>query len=151
MSDQTVTTSSVKPRARLDLATNLRQAVLRLSRRLRQGSTLEVSQAQYSVLSALFHLGPMTPGRLAEYDHVTRPSMTRTVASLEGRGLVLRRPAEEDRRCVLVEVTGDGAALVKEIKRRRTAWLDKRLARLTPAERQTLSDAVVILRRMVEE
>ncbi|WP_418606090.1 hypothetical protein [Georgenia sp. SUBG003] len=34
--------------------------MLRLSRRLRNESTLEVTEAQHSVLSALYHLGPMT-------------------------------------------------------------------------------------------
>ncbi|MFC7404651.1 MarR family winged helix-turn-helix transcriptional regulator [Georgenia alba] len=136
---------------RQDLATNLRIAVLRLSRRLRNESTLEVSEAQHSVLSALFHLGPMTPGKLAEHDHVQRPSMTRTVASLEERGLVVRRQDSDDKRSVVVHITDDGRALVKEIKRRRTAWLDKRLARLTAAERQTIAQAATILRRMVEQ
>jgi|SRR5690606_13651952 len=136
---------------RPDLATNLRVAVLRLSRRLRTESTLEVSEAQHSVLSALFHLGPMTPGKLAEHDHVQRPSMTRTVASLEERGFVVRTGDETDKRRVVVDVTDKGRDLVMEIKRRRTAWLHKRLAGLTSDERQTLSQAATILRRMVDE
>lgn len=136
---------------RPDLATNVRIAVLRLSRRLRTESTLEVTEAQHSVLSALYHLGPMTAGTLAEHDHVQRPSMTRTIASLEARGLVTRGTDPADKRCVVVTPTEAGNEVVREIKRRRNAWLDKRLAKLTPSERQVVSEAATILRRMVEE
>ncbi|GAA4288117.1 MarR family transcriptional regulator [Georgenia daeguensis] len=145
------TAPNLRPDRRPDLATNLRIAVLRLSRRLRTESTLEVTEAQHSVLSALYHLGPMTAGKLAEHDHVQRPSMTRTIASLEERGLVTRGSDPADRRCVVVTTTDAGNELVKEIKRRRNAWLDKRLAKLTPAERQVVGEAATILRRMVEE
>ncbi|GAA4415553.1 MarR family transcriptional regulator [Georgenia halophila] len=152
MAESTPTSTPQRgPERRPDLATNLRVAVLRLSRRLRNESTLEVSEAQHSVLSALFHLGPMTPGKLAEHDHVQRPSMTRTVASLEERGLVTRETDPVDKRSVVVDVTAEGRALVKEIKRRRNAWLDKRLAKLTAAERQVVAEAAAILRRMVEQ
>ncbi|MHB1063465.1 MAG: MarR family winged helix-turn-helix transcriptional regulator [Georgenia sp.] len=149
----TAATAPPTPRTerRPDLATNVRIAVLRLSRRLRTGSTLEVTEAQHSVLSALYHLGPMTAGKLAEHDHVQRPSMTRTIASLEERGLVSRGTDPADKRCVVVAGTDAGLDLVKEIKRRRNAWLDKRLAKLTPAERETLAQAATILRRMVED
>lgn len=145
------TTPASRTDRRPDLPTNLRIALLRLSRRLRHESTLEVTEAQHSVLSAVVHLGPMTPGKLAEHDHVQPPSMTRTVAALEARGLVTRKPDPTDKRCVVVAPTDAGLELVKEIKRRRNAWLDKRLARLTPAERETLAQAATILRRMVED
>ncbi|MFD1507161.1 MarR family transcriptional regulator [Georgenia yuyongxinii] len=135
---------------RPDLATNVRIAVLRLSRRLRSESGA-LTEAQHSVLSALVHIGPMSPGQLAEHDKVQRPSMTRTVAALEERGLVTRAANPDDKRHVVVAATEAGRELVKEIKRRRNAWLNKGLAGLTPAERDTVAQAAVILRRMVEK
>ncbi|MPV35470.1 MarR family winged helix-turn-helix transcriptional regulator [Georgenia subflava] len=146
-------TATTPPRAerRPDLATNLRIAVLRLSRKLRNESAYSVTEAQHSVISALVHLGPMSPGELAERDHVQRPSMTRTVAALEELGLVTRQANPDDKRHVVVAATDEARELVKEIKRRRNAWLNKGLARLTPAEREVVAQAAVILRRMVEE
>jgi DNA-binding MarR family transcriptional regulator len=135
---------------RPDLATNLRIAVLRLSRRLRSESG-ELTESQYSVISALCHLGPMSPGQLADHDKVQRPSMTRTVASLEERGLVTREANPADKRQVVVAVTDTGRDLVREVKRRRNAWLDRRLAKLTPAEREIVAQSAVILRKVVEE
>lgn len=146
---QTPSTPSRAER-RPDLATNLRIAVLRLSRRLRSESG-QLTEAQYSVVSALCHLGPMTSGQLAEHDKVQRPSMTRTVAALEERGLVTRAAHPDDRRQVVVAVTDAGRDLIREVKRRRNAWLDRRLAKLTPAERGIVAQAAVILRKVVEE
>ncbi|WP_127131063.1 MarR family winged helix-turn-helix transcriptional regulator [Georgenia sp. SYP-B2076] len=140
-----------RPERRPDLATNLRIATLRLSRRLRNESSSEVSEAQYSVLAAVVHNGPLTPKQLADRERVQPPSMTRTVAALEDAGYVARTPHPEDGRQVVVTATDAGRDLVKEIKRRRNAWLNKGLARLTPAEREVVAEAAVILRRMVEE
>jgi DNA-binding MarR family transcriptional regulator len=93
----------------------------------------------------------MSPGQLADHDKVQRPSMTRTVASLEERGLVTREANPADKRQVVVAVTDTGRDLVREVKRRRNAWLDRRLAKLTPAEREIVAQAAVILRKVVEE
>ncbi|UNX55398.1 MarR family transcriptional regulator [Georgenia sp. TF02-10] len=151
MTDTATTTAPPRTEKRTDLATNLRVAVLRMSRCLRTDPGYELSEAQHSVLAALVNLGPMSPGQLAEHDKVQRPSMTRTVAALEERGYVTRTSNPEDKRQVVVAASDAGRQLVKEVKRRRNAWLDKRLAKLTPAERETLAEAARIMRRMVEQ
>ena len=127
----------------------LRVAVLRSSRRLRmERSSTEITDAQYSVLHALSKLGPLTPGTLAEREHVQPPSMTRTVTALVEAGLVSRGEHPTDRRQVLVTVTPAGEQEVRETRRRRAAWRAKRLAGLTLAERATLAEATEILRRI---
>ena len=131
------------------LAGELRIALLRSSRRLRmERSSTEITDAQYSVLHALAKLGPLTPGALAEREHVQPPSMTRTVTALVEAGLVSRGEHPTDRRQVLVTVTPAGEQGVRETRRRRDAWLAKRLAGLTLAERTTLAEATEILRRI---
>ena len=69
----------------------LRMLLQRIARRIR------VNRAEGDVgdsqLSALFHLdnrGPLTPSDLAALDHVTPPSINRTVNGLEEAGLVVR-------------------------------------------------------------
>jgi DNA-binding MarR family transcriptional regulator len=74
--------------------------------------------------------------------------MTRTVALLEDRGLVNRTDHPTDGRQVLVGLTAEGLTVVKETRKRRDAWLAKRLAELTPDERVTLARAAAILERM---
>jgi DNA-binding MarR family transcriptional regulator len=51
---------------------------------------------------------------------------------------------------VLVAVTEAGAATVRETRRRRDAWLTRRLAALTPEERDVLARATQILRRIAD-
>ena len=131
------------------LASRLRLAVVRLNRRLRaQRTSSSVTLTQYSALSTLKKCGPMTPGELASREVVQPPSMTRVIAALEDIGYVSRRPHPTDGRQSIVELTEAGLGYVLADISAREAWLDKRLAELTEAERDTLGDAAEIIDRM---
>jgi len=133
------------------LAAELRMAIMRTSRRLRQErSTDDVTPGQYSVLAVLDRHGPCTPRELAAHEKVQPPSMTRTVAALAELGLVGRTEHPTDGRQVLVSLSAEGRVVVSETRRRRDAWLARRLAELTPAERDTLADAAALLLRVAE-
>src|SRR5450432_1691682 len=143
------------PQARSDagLATSLRISVSRLARRMRaeraaQGLQPELSDTQLAALATLEKHTEMTPGELAEHEKVQPPSMTRVIAALEERGLVMRAPHSTDRRQVVLSVTEEGRAVVQRVRRRREAWLAKRLKELTPQERATLRAAAPILEKL---
>ena len=141
-------------RSDVGLATALRISVSRLARRLRveraaQGlPESELSDTQFATLSALERHSAMTPGELAEYEKVQPPSMTRVIAVLEARGLVMRAPPTTDRRQVVLTVTEEGRAAVLRARRRRDEWLAKRLKELTPRERATLRAAAPVLEKL---
>jgi DNA-binding MarR family transcriptional regulator len=131
------------------LAAELRVALMRSVRRLRaEKSDADLTDGQYSVLALLDRDGALTPRELASHERVRPPSMTRTVAALADLGLVTRTAHPDDRRQVLVALTAAGASTVRETRRRRDAWLTRRLAELTPAERETLAAAADILSRI---
>ena len=137
--------------ATLELASELRVGLMRLTRRLRaerpdEGLTL----TQLAVLGTLDRHGAMSSGELAEHEKVRPPSMSRTVASLEELALVTRLPHPTDRRQVLVSVTPDGLDLLRKDRRRREAWLADRLTSLTPDERQLLHDVTPLLERLAK-
>ena len=133
------------------LAADLRVALMRTVRRVRaEKSDAELSDGQYAVLAYLDRVGPATPRTLAEYERVQPPSMTRILAGLTEAGLVVREGHPDDGRQVLVRLAPEGRATVRETRRRRDAWLARRLADLEPAERQVLSDAARILRRIAD-
>ena len=133
------------------LAAELRVALMRTVRRLRaEKSDADLTDGQYSVLAVLDRLGPRTPGEIAAHERVQPPSMTRTIAALTELGLVSRTEHPADRRQVLVALTDAGTATVRETRRRRDAWLARRLAALTPAERDVLARATEILRRIAD-
>jgi DNA-binding MarR family transcriptional regulator len=154
--------STSQTRSDVGLATALRISIARLARRLRVERTAqgtpesELSDTQFAALSVLErHTGMtperntgMTPGELAEHEKVQPPSMTRVIAALEERGLVMRVPHSTDRRQVVLSVTEEGRTAVQRVRRRREAWLAKRLKELTPQERATLRAAAPILEKL---
>jgi DNA-binding MarR family transcriptional regulator len=132
-----------------ELSGTLRMAVMRLARRLRAERTdTSLSLSQIAALGSLSRLGPLTPSELADQEKVQPPSMTRTVAGLEARGLVSRAPHPTDRRQVLLAVTDEAETMLRADRHRRDAWLSRRMAELTPGERGTLRAAAQILERV---
>lgn len=127
----------------------LRHLLLRVARRIR------VNRAEGDVgdsqLSVLFHLdlgGPLTPSELAARDHVTPPSMNRTVNGLEEAGLVVRERATDDARKVRVTLTPAARELLAETRRLRSEWFDEQLARLSADELAALRASLPALRRL---
>src|SRR5579862_5589842 len=102
------------------LATAMRISVSRLARRLRVerlglgGPEPALSDTQLAALAALERHEAMTPGELAEHEKVQPPSMTRVIAALEERGLVMRAPHPTDRRQVMLTATDQGEELVRQ-------------------------------------
>lgn len=134
-----------------DVSAAVRIAVARISRRLRaEKADDELSDAQISALALVVREGPATIGRLSERERVKPPSMNRTVNCLEEAGYVKRTPDADDGRKVVVVPTEEGLALVAETRRRRDAWLHKRLRTLTPEQRATLAEAATILRELAD-
>lgn len=131
------------------LAVELRVAILRTSRRLRQErSTNDVTPGQYSVLAVLDREGPSTPRELADCEKVQPPSMTRTLGALEDLELVDRTEHPTDGRQVLVSLNEAGRTVVRETRKRRDAWLARQIADLDAGERATLAEAATILTRI---
>ncbi|HSS09901.1 MAG TPA: MarR family transcriptional regulator [Acidimicrobiales bacterium] len=126
----------------------LRMAVMRLARRLRQESVGDITQSQLSALSIVDRRGPLSLGELADIERVAPPSMTRIAARLEERGWVVRAVDSMDRRVARLEVTDAGRALLKETRTRRDAYLATRLRGLSAEERDILLSALPLLERL---
>ena len=138
-------TATAVTRAHAETAARLRTAIARLNRRLRQETVGELTLSQWSALVAIEGGGPMRIGDLAEHEHVSAPTATRLVASLETEGLVLREIDEADRRATVVSLAEPGRQALAELRRRRTEALAARLAALTPTDLDRLVDALPLL------
>jgi len=144
---------SVQQVSRTDsgLASSLRVSVAMLTRRLRSERDPEnelLPVGQLSVLGALFRNGECSVGELAALERVQPPSMTRTVNCLVDGGYVDRRAHETDRRQVVVALSNQGKVTLAADRRRRDAWLARRLRELTPDERHVLREAAPIIERL---
>ncbi len=132
-----------------EIAARLRLSATRLARRLRQESGAGLSPSQQSALSVIANEGPLTLGALAEHERVAPPSITKVVSKLEADGLVVRTPDPADRRVCRVAVSADGAALLEESRRRKTAWLTERISELDDSGRRRLADALDVLDALI--
>jgi DNA-binding MarR family transcriptional regulator len=147
--------TSTQTRSDAGLASALRISVSRLARRLRAERAVhglselsELSDTQVGALATLERHGAMTPGELADHEKVQPPSMTRVIAVLEQRNLVMRSAHATDKRQVMLSVTDAGRDLVHQSRRLRDAWLARRLRELTPQERAKLRAAAPILEKL---
>jgi MarR family 2-MHQ and catechol resistance regulon transcriptional repressor len=109
----------------------------------RHGLTL----AEFGVLEALLHRGPMLLGEVQRRILVSSGGITYLVDRLEGRGLVERREAPGDRRARLAALTPEGEALIRRIFPEHAARIKQALAGVGKKEKREL---VRLLRTIAE-
>jgi DNA-binding MarR family transcriptional regulator len=145
---ETATASAADPVA---LANELRPLLLQLNRHLRRElAPLGITGGQAALLHAIRTNPGFGIGDLARREGVSPPRVTAAVDRLEGMGLVRRARSAVDRRRVQLEVTEEGLRVLRSARRRRTAWLAARVARLEPPDAQVLAAAVRPFRRLLE-
>jgi DNA-binding MarR family transcriptional regulator len=134
-------------------AAQLRTAIVRTARRLRQEAAAETSGLTPTSVAALATIerhGPMTPSEIAAIERVKRPTITRTLGCLEREGLIDRAPDPADRRSALVSVNAAGRERLRRLRGRKNAYLARRMRDLNDEEVETLERAAEILERMRE-
>ena len=137
-----------------ELASQLRLAVARLTRRIRQEAAAtgeELTASTQGALASIERLGPITLGELAAVEQVQPPSMTRIVARLEESGYVSRVVDPTDRRVARAVITDAGRVLLANSRTRRDAYLARRIAELSDAERALLTRALPLLERLQDD
>ena len=134
------------------VAAALRVSIGLLLRRLRQVHVDgELTLPESSALVRLDRGGPTTPGELAKLEQISPQSMGATLATLEARALVERRPDPRDGRRVVLSVTEAGRDLLLDKRNARTRLLAQALsAGFTPAELRQLMAAAPLLERLAQ-
>jgi DNA-binding MarR family transcriptional regulator len=128
----------------------LRRGALRLAQRLRrERGPAALSNAKLSVLAALHRNGELTARQIADLERLQPQSLTRTLQSLEGAGLVRRRADPADRRRAQLAITRKGTDALALEMAGRDAWLAAALAEhATPAERGVLALSAELMERL---
>lgn len=134
-----------------ELAARLRLTIARVARRLRQEAGTDLGPAQSSALATIERHGPLAPSALAQRERIKRPTATRLIGSLVELGMVDRSPDPTDGRGSILTATGDGRALLRRLRARKTAYLAQRLRDLPPADVAVLARAAEVLERMLED
>ena len=130
-----------------DEAFRLRVALARIARGVdrRVGSGDGLTRTQLSVLGTVARARTMAVSELAEIEGLNPTMLSRVVGQLEQAGLVVRRPAEQDRRVVVVGITAAGARTQERLRRERARLFAERLAELSDERVAALSAALPAL------
>ena len=129
----------------LELAARLRLAITRTARRLRQEAGTDLSPSQLAALATIERHGPLAPSELAERERIRRPTATRVLSRLVEAGLIERIPDPADGRSAIVSVSSEGRALLRRLRRRKTAYLATRIRDLPPQDLSALARATEVL------
>jgi DNA-binding MarR family transcriptional regulator len=134
-----------------EAVTALLLATGQLIRRLRaESNSGELTWSQVAIMARLDESGPMTTADLARAESVRPQSMGGALAGMEQEGLVKRRPDPTDGRQVLFALTAEGRNARRMASLAKREWLLAAMAKLAPAERQTLISAVDVMRRLAD-
>jgi hypothetical protein len=118
-------------------AAHLRTAIVRTARRLRQEAAAEttgLTPTSVAALATIERHGPLTPSEIC----------------LEREGLIDRSQDPADKRSALVSVNGAGRERLRRLRKRKNAYLARRMRDLSDEEVETLERAAEILERMRE-
>jgi DNA-binding MarR family transcriptional regulator len=133
-----------------ETAAHLRLVITRTARRMRQEVGGELRAPNASALTTVELHGPLTPSELADIERVRRPTATRILRNLEEEGLVERTPDPKDGRSALISLTGEGRERLRRLRKRKNAYLARRMRDLDPGEVGTLERAAEILEQLLE-
>jgi DNA-binding MarR family transcriptional regulator len=133
-----------------DAAIEFGQAIGLLIRRVRAAAaSQELSWTEAAVLVRLAS-APATTADLARAESMKPQSMGTTVAALEERGLVERKPHPTDGRQMNIALTAKGLAVRKSVRDAKRTWLAQAIAKLDKKDQATLFAAGVIVKRLAE-
>ncbi|MGV0791165.1 MarR family winged helix-turn-helix transcriptional regulator [Mycolicibacterium sp. XJ1819] len=133
------------------LGADLLSVVARINRLATQRARLPLGYAQARLLSTIEDQGEARISDLAVLDHCSQPTMTTQVRRLEDAGLVSRTGDPSDARAVLIRITPKGVETLRQVRVNRGAAISPYLDRLDEADLQKLSDAVGVLRRILQD
>ena len=132
------------------LAEALRGPLLRVSRKLRQEAQKVGLSSQDAIILGYVRKNPVAGvSELADFEQVSRPTMSSHVKRLEAAGWLRRAESAEDGRRSGLTLTEAGLRNIETLQRHRNDWLAARLVRLTTAEREALIAAAAPLLKLV--
>ncbi|MDT5061619.1 MAG: hypothetical protein QOH63_2078 [Acidobacteriota bacterium] len=112
----------------------------------KQITELELTLPQAQVLRVL-RRGPLPTGQLAAELRISAPAITQLTDRLIRKGLIERRAAEGDRRCVIVALSDRGAHLIDQFRERRRDIFTRALADLSKTDQKQV---IEVLGRVVK-
>jgi MarR family 2-MHQ and catechol resistance regulon transcriptional repressor len=111
----------------------------------------DLTAPQFGVLEALYHVGPLSLGDLAEKLLVTGGNVTYVMDRLEAQDLVSRERSGDDRRVVRAHLTTKGRATIEAVFPGHVGFVRSLVDNLDPADQDTLRDLLKKLGKGITE
>jgi len=119
----------------------------RMMRRERLGGT-----GDFQSVHMLKHLmdGPLPQAKLAEHLRMNPSALSKLIYALEQKGYVTQTIDPEDRRRMVIGLTEEGRTFQRKMLAQAIEQANRSLKTLSPQERQTLSAALDIVTKLIE-
>ena len=85
---------------------------------------------RFHALAHVANHGPINMSEIRKRLHVSKSTATAVVDGLVNEGLLRRHRPDEDRRCVIIEVTDAGRRVMEETRQKQAAYLRSALQKM---------------------
>src|SRR6059036_1047329 len=116
-----------------------------IQREINRHALAELGSQGFAALAIVGLQGPLRVSDVAARLHVDLSVASRQIAALDRAGYVTREPDELDRRALVVGLTDDGTAVLRETHRRMVAAFGQALGDWDQHEIATLAEALARL------
>lgn len=106
---------------------------------------------QFGILEALYHLGPLSLGELADKLLVTGGNITYVMDRLEAQGLVYRERSPEDRRVIQAKLTDEGYRKIAGVFPDHAEYIANLMRHLSPEAQDLLRNHLKTLGMKVQQ
>lgn len=137
----------------LQLASDLRNAVTRLTKKLRKESPtgLKLSVTERSTLALLQQHQSLLPNELAAMEMITGQSMSQVLNHLFELGYITRTVSDTDKRKINISLSPLGEQTLQRVRYERDEWLASTIAETcSPEEQELLKQALAPLGKLVD-
>jgi MarR family 2-MHQ and catechol resistance regulon transcriptional repressor len=97
-----------------------------------------LTESQFNVLDAIYHLGPLTQKQLGKKLLKSGGNITMVIDNLEKRNLVKRRRGEKDRRVFFINLTSQGRRQLESILPEQVSRIKNEMSSLSKGEQNEL-------------
>lgn len=137
----------------IKLASLLRTAVSGLHKALRKqsGITSQYSMTEMETVGHLYRNEQLLPTELAALTRITTQSMSQILSKMERLEIIVRTPAQDDKRKVYISLTEKGKKMVAETMYERDEWLKNKIdTALSVHEMKIIEEALPILEKILK-
>jgi DNA-binding MarR family transcriptional regulator len=110
----------------------------------------DITPGQFHTLRRI-HSGRNSVSKLADAKHISRAAISRSVEVLVTKGWVTRTTNPDDRRNVVLALTGEGKTLLKSVFNNIGSWMEAQLITLDEGELENINQALLTLKSAFDQ